>query len=166
MLKKKYGRFNGWIAYTLSRTERQINGINNGNWYSARQDATHDISIVGIFDINEKWSISATWVYNTGNAATFPSGKYEIDGSVQFYYTERNGYRMPNYHRLDIGATWIVKKTKKFESSWNFSIYNAYGQKNAYSIDFVEDPNDPTKTIAEKTYLFTYIPSISYNFKF
>jgi len=166
MLKKKYGRLNGWISYTLSRTERQIDGINNGNWYSARQDATHDISIVGIFDINEKWSLSATWVYNTGNAATFPSGKYEIDGNVQFYYTERNGYRMPDYHRLDLGATWNIKKTTKFESSLSFSLYNAYGQKNAYTIDFIEDPNDPTKTIAEKTYLFTYIPSISYNFKF
>jgi hypothetical protein len=166
MLKKKYGRLNGWISYTLSRTERQIDGINNGNWYSARQDATHDISIVGIFDINEKWSLSATWVYNTGNAATFPSGKYEIDGNVQFYYTERNGYRMPDYHRLDLGATWNIKKTTKFESSLSFSLYNAYGQKNAYTIDFIKDPNDPTKTIAEKTYLFTYIPSISYNFKF
>lgn len=166
MLKKKYGRINGWISYTLSRTERQIDGINNGNWYSARQDATHDISIVGIFDLNEKWSLSATWVYNTGNAATFPSGKYEVDGNVQFYYTERNGYRMPDYHRLDLGATWNLKKTTKFESSLSFSLYNAYGRKNAYTIDFIEDPNDPTKTIAEKTYLFTYIPSISYNFKF
>lgn len=166
MLKKKYGRFNGWISYTLSRTERQIDGINNGNWYSARQDATHDISVVGIFDLNEKWSLSATWVYNTGNAATFPSGKYEVDGNVQFYYTERNGYRMPDYHRLDLGATWNIKKTTKFESSLSFSLYNAYGRKNAYTIDFIEDPNDPTKTIAEKTYLFTYIPSISYNFKF
>ncbi|MEN8122320.1 MAG: TonB-dependent receptor [Bacteroidota bacterium] len=166
MLKKKYGRLNGWVSYTLSRTERLIDGINNGNWYSARQDATHDISIVGIYDLSKKWSVSATWVYNTGNATTFPSGKYEVDGNVQFYYTERNGYRMPDYHRLDLGATWTVKKTKKFESSWSFSLYNAYGRKNAYTIDFIEDPNDPAKTIAEKTYLFTYIPSISYNFKF
>ena len=166
MLKKKYGRFNGWLSYTLSRTERQIDGINNGNWYSARQDATHDFSIVGIYDLTKRWTLSATWVYNTGNAATFPSGKYELDGNVQYYYTERNGYRVPDYHRLDIGATWAIKKTKKFESTLNFSVYNAYGQKNAFTIDFVEDPNDPTKTIAEKTYLFTYIPSISYNFKF
>jgi len=166
MLKKKYGRFNGWVSYTLSRTERLIDGINNGNWYPARQDATHDISVVGIFDLNEKWSLSATWVYNTGNAVTFPSGKYEIDGNVEFYYTERNGYRMPAYHRLDLGATWNLKKTDKFESSLSFSLYNTYGRKNAYTIDFEEDPNDPTKTVAIKTYLFTYIPSISYNFKF
>jgi hypothetical protein len=166
MLKKKQGKLNGWLSYTLSRTERQIEGINKGSWYPARQDATHDISVVGIYDLSDKWTLSATWVYNTGNAVTFPSGKYEVDGNTQFYYTERNGYRMPDYHRLDIGATLIGKKTDKFESSWNFSIYNAYGRKNAYTIDFVEDPNDPTKTIAEKTYLFTYIPSISYNFKF
>jgi hypothetical protein len=166
MLRKKTGRLSGWLSYTLSRTEKLIDGINENNWYPAKQDATHDISVVGIYDLNDKWSLSATWVYNTGNAVTFPSGKYEIDGNVQFYYTERNGYRMPAYHRLDLGATWNIKKTDKFESSLNFSIYNAYGRKNAYSIDFEEDKNDPTRTVAIKTYLFTYIPSITYNFKF
>jgi hypothetical protein len=166
MLRKKTGRLSGWLSYTLSRTEKNIDGINENYWYPAKQDATHDISVVGIYDLNDKWSLSATWVYNTGNAVTFPSGKYEIDGKVQFYYTERNGYRMPAYHRLDLGATWNIKKTDKFESSLNFSIYNAYGRKNAYSIDFEEDKNDPTRTVAVKTYLFTYIPSITYNFKF
>ena len=89
-----------------------------------------------------------------------------IDGKVEFYYTERNGYRMPSYHRLDLGATWYIKKTDKFESSLNFSLYNAYGRKNAYAIDFEEDENDPSRTVAVKTYLFTYIPSITYNLKF
>lgn len=166
MLRKKTGRLSGWLSYTLSRTEKNIDGINENNWYPAKQDATHDISVVGIYDLSDKWTLSATWVYNTGNAVTFPSGKYEIDGKVQFYYTERNGYRMSAYHRLDLGATWNIKKTDKFESSLNFSIYNAYGRKNAYSIDFEEDKNDPTRTVAVKTYLFTYIPSITYNFKF
>lgn len=166
MLKKKYGKLNGWIAYTLSRTERQIEGINNGDWYATKQDATHDISVVGIYEVNKKWSLSATWVYSTGNAVTFPSGKYFVDGNVQFYYTERNGYRMPAYHRLDIGATKVLKKTKTRESSLNLSVYNAYGRKNAFSIDFEEDPDDPSKTIVVKTYLFTFMPSISYNFKF
>ncbi|WP_347839939.1 TonB-dependent receptor [uncultured Draconibacterium sp.] len=166
MLRKKTGRLSGWLSYTLSRTEKLMDGINENNWYPAKQDATHDISVVGIYDLSDKWSLSATWVYNTGNAVTFPSGKYEIEDGVQFYYTERNGYRMPAYHRLDLGATWNIKKTDKFESSLNFSIYNAYGRKNAYSIDFEEDENDPTKTVAIKTYLFTYIPSITYNFKF
>ena len=166
LLKKKFGKLSGWAGYTFSRTERKIDGINNGNWYPARQDITHDFSIVGIYDINKKWTVSATWVFNTGNAVTFPSGKYLIDGKIQFYYTERNGYRMPDYHRLDLGATYTLKKTKKFESSLNFSVYNAYGHKNAYSIDFVQDKNDPTKINAVMTYLFTYVPSITYNFKF
>lgn len=166
MVKKKFGRINGWVAYTLSRTERQIDGINNGEWYPAKQDATHDLSIVGIFDLNEKWSLSATWVFNTGNAVTFPSGKYEINGNVEFYYTERNGYRMQDYHRLDLAATKTLKKTKKYESTLSFSLCNAYGRKNVFTIDFIEDPDDPTKTIAEKTYLFTFVPSISFNFKF
>ncbi|MCF8346559.1 MAG: hypothetical protein K9G38_05055, partial [Bacteroidales bacterium] len=166
MLKKKYGKLSGWLSYTLSRTERQIDGINNGNWYAARQDATHDFSIVGMYDINSRWSISATWVYATGNAVTFPSGKYSVNNNVEFYYTERNGYRMPDYHRLDLGATWNIKKTDRFESTLAFSVYNAYGRKNAFSIDFEEDPVDPSRTIAVKTYLFTYVPSISYTFKF
>ncbi|MEN8230028.1 MAG: TonB-dependent receptor [Bacteroidota bacterium] len=166
MLKKKYGKLNGWISYTLSRTERKIDGINNSNWYPARQDATHDLSIVGIYDLTPKWSLSATWVYNTGNAVTFPSGKYEINGNVEYYYTERNGYRMPAYHRLDLGATRTLKKRERFESSLSFSLYNTYGRKNAYTIDFEEDLNDPMKTVAVKTYLFTYVPSISYIFKF
>jgi hypothetical protein len=166
LLKKKYGKLSGWAGYTYSRTERKIDGINNGNWYPARQDITHDFSLVGIYDINKKWSISATWVFNTGNAVTFPSGKYMLDGKIQFYYTERNGYRMPDYHRLDLGATWTIKKIKQFESSLNFSIYNAYGHKNAYSIDFKADEKDPTKINPVMTYLFTYVPSITYNFKF
>ncbi len=165
-LKKKYGRFNGWIGYTLAKTEKKIEGINNGSYYPAKQDRTHDISVVGIYEISKKWTISATWVYYTGNAVTFPSGKYEIAGQVVNYYTERNGYRMPDYHRLDLGATWQKKKTDKFESSWNFSLYNAYGRENAYSITFQEDPDDPTKTQAVQTTLFRWVPSVTYNFKF
>ncbi len=166
MLKKKYGQLNGWLSYTLSRTEKQIDNINNNNWYAARQDATHDISAVLMYKLNSKWSLSASWVYNTGNAVTFPSGKYMVNGEVQMYYTERNGYRMPDYHRLDLGATCQLRKSEKFESSLNFSLYNAYGRKNAYMIDFEVDPDDDTKTIATKTYLFTFMPSISYVFKF
>ena len=166
LLKKKKGKFNGWISYTLSKTEKKINGINKNEWYAARQDKTHDISIVGIYDLNDKWSFSATWVYSTGNAVTFPSGKYIVDGQIQFLYTERNGYRMPSYHRLDIGVTWYNKKTKKFESSWNLGCYNAYGNRNPYTITFRQNENDPTKTEAVMTSLFRWVPSITYNFKF
>jgi hypothetical protein len=165
-MKKKYGKLNGWIGYTLATTEKKIEGINNGQYYKAKQDRTHDVSIVGIYEISKKWTVSATWVYYTGNAVTFPSGKYEMNGSVVNYYTERNGYRMPAYHRLDIGATWQRKKTEKFESGWSFSCYNVYGRENAYSITFQQDPNDATKTQALQTTLFRWIPSVTYNIKF
>jgi hypothetical protein len=164
--KKKYGKFNGWVGYTLSRTEKQIEGINNGDWYAAKQDRTHDISLVGIYDFNKKWSVSASWVFNTGNAVTFPSGKYTVDGQTQYLYTERNGYRMPNYHRLDLGVTWYKKKTEKFESSWNFSCYNLYGRQNAWTITFRDNENNPSKSEAVQTALFRWVPSVTYNFKF
>ncbi len=165
-LKKKYGKLNGWIGYTLSKTEKKIDGINNGEYYFAKQDRTHDITIVGIYEIAKAWTASATWVYYTGSAITFPSGKYQVAGTSVNYYTERNGYRMPNYHRLDLGVTWQRRKTEKFESSWNFSLYNAYGRENAYTITFQQDPKDPAKTQAVQTTLFRWVPSITYNFKF
>jgi len=164
--KKRTGKFTGWISYTLSRSERQIDGINNNDWYAARQDRTHDVSLVGIWDVSKKWSLSATWVYYTGNAVTFPSGKYYVNNSVQYYYTERNGYRMPNYHRLDLSATLYGKKTKKYQSEWNFSLYNAYGRMNAYIIEFRVNESDPSKTEAVQTSLFRWVPSVTYNFRF
>jgi outer membrane receptor for ferrienterochelin and colicin len=165
-IKKKTGKFTGWVGYTLSRSERRIDEINEGSWYPVKQDRTHDVSVVAMYQIVPKVSIAATWVFNTGSAVTFPSGKYMVDGQVIFLYTERNGYRMPAYHRMDIGVTWDKKKTEKFESSWNFSVYNLYGRQNAYTISFREDPDDPTKTQAVQTSLFRFIPSVSYNFKF
>jgi hypothetical protein len=166
ILKKKTGKFNGWISYCLSKSERKIEGINGGNWYNAKQDRTHDISIVGIYDITPKLSISALFVFYTGNAITFPSGKYSIEGQSQFLYTTRNGSRMPNYHRLDLGVNWVRKNTDKYESSWNFSIYNAYGRENAYTIAFREKEGNPNVTEAVQTSLFRWIPAITYNFKF
>ncbi len=166
MFKKKTGRFTGWVSYTLSRTERKIDGINDNNWYLAKQDRTHDISVVGIYDITPKLSVSALFVFYTGNAITFPSGKYELEGQTYFIYTDRNGYRMPNYHRLDLGLTWIRKNTEKYESSWNFSIYNAYARENAYSIDFRTNEDNPVITEAVQTTLFKIVPAVTYNFKF
>jgi len=165
-LKKKYGKLTGWISYTLSKTERKIAGINNFNWYPATQDQTHNIAIVGIYQASKKWTLSSNWVYNTGNAVTFPSGKYQINGQTVFYYTERNGYRLPAYHRLDFAATMLVKKKKKWESSWTFSLYNVYGRENAYTVQFRNDPNDSTKTQAVQISLFRWVPSVTYNFKF
>lgn len=166
LLKKRTGRLTGWIGYTLSRSEKKIDGINNDKWYAARQDRTHDISIVGMYDLNKKWSLSAAWVYYTGNAVTYPSGKYTIDDKVIVYYNERNGYRAPAYHRLDLGATCILKKTKKFYSELAFSLYNAYGRENAYMIDFRTNDDDPSKSSAYQYSLFRFVPSVSWNFKF
>jgi hypothetical protein len=165
-LKKKYGKLTGWVSYTLSRTEKQIAGINQNNWYAAKQDQTHNMAIVAIYQVSKKWTFSSNFVYNTGNAVTFPSGKYQVNGQTAFYYTERNGYRMPAYHRLDFAATLQVKKKKKWESSWTFSLYNVYGRENAYSITFKDDPNDASKTQAVQTALFRWVPSVTYNFKF
>jgi hypothetical protein len=167
LVKKTQGKLTGWIGYTLSKTERKIEGINNGNWYNARQDRTHDLSVVTMYELSDRWSLSGLFVYNTGNAATFPSGKYGIGDNTVFYYTERNSYRVPAYHRLDFGATYTKPhKNKKYESSWNFSLYNVYGRQNAFSIAFEDDPNDPTRTRAVQTSLFRWVPSITYNFKF
>jgi len=162
LVRKEFGRFSGWVSYTLSKTQDQIPGINNGQPYPATQDRTHDISIVTIYNYNATWTFSAVWVYNTGNAVTFPSGNYWIDGRLVPYYTERNGYRMPAYHRLDLSATWTLGP----KSNLSFSLYNAYDRYNAYSITFRQDPNDPNKTQAVQTTFFPIIPSVTYNFKF
>lgn len=161
LVKKTQGKLTGWVGYTLSKTEKQISDINNNKWYNARQDRTHDISIVGIYQLTLKWSLSGVFVYSTGNAVTFPSGKYNVDGQTVFYYAERNGYRMPAYHRLDLSATYTKKR-----SSWNFSLYNAYGRENAYTITFADSETEPTKTVATQTSLFRWVPSITWNFKF
>ena len=166
-LKKQKGRLTGWVSYTLAKSERLFDQINDGKWFNARQDRTHDLSVVGIYEVSKKWTLGATFVYNTGNAVTFPSGKYVVDGRTTFYYTERNGYRMPDYHRLDLSATYDKNKAnKKYSSSWTFGVYNAYSRKNAYIIDFRENENNPNVTEAYKVALFGIIPSITWNFRF
>ncbi|WP_316817774.1 TonB-dependent receptor [Pedobacter nyackensis] len=166
LLKKKNGKLTGWLAYTISKSERQIDGINDNNWYNARQDRTHDISLVSMYQLNKKWSLSANWVFATGNAVTFPTGKYKLLGHSYFNFSDRNADRMPSYHRLDLGATKLLKQTKKFSSELNFSLYNAYGRENAYRITFRDKETDPDRTEAVRTTLFRFVPSISYNFKF
>jgi len=166
LVRKKVGKLTGWVGYTLSRTERKFNDINEGNYYPAKQDRTHDVVVVAIYELNKKWSLSSNFIYYTGNAVTFPSGKYQIDGQVVNYYSERNGYRMPAYHRLDFGATYFRKNTDTYESSWTFSVYNVYGRKNAYTISFRESETNPGTTEAVRLSLFRAIPAITYNFHF
>ncbi|MBK9994894.1 MAG: TonB-dependent receptor [Saprospiraceae bacterium] len=165
-IKKRKGVWTGWISYTLSRTERKIEGINENKWYNAKQDRTHDLAIVASYQLNERWSLSSNFVLYTGNAVTFPSGKYNIEGQTVYYYTERNGYRMPTYHRLDFSANYEGRQNRRWKSSWNFSLYNVYGRENAYTITFQDDPDDSTKTQALRTALFKWVPSVSYNFNF
>jgi hypothetical protein len=165
-IKKKSGKFTGWLSYALSRTERKILGINNGNYYPANQDQTNHLSLVGLYQAGKKWIFSADFVYSTGNAVTWPSEKFAVDGATVYYYGDRNSSRLPAYNRLDIGATLLAKKTARYESSWNFSIYNVYGQSNPADIVFQNDPNNPNKTQVLQTTLFKMVPSVTYNFKF
>jgi hypothetical protein len=166
LLKKKTGNLTGWISYTLSKTERKIEGINNGEWYNAKQDRTHDLSVVGVYQLNPRWSLSGLFVFNTGNAVTYPTGKYNLNGSTIYQYGARNADRLPNTHRFDLSANYDFKKRGRYESSLNFGIYNAYGRENPYTITFRENETDPTKTEAVQTALFKWVPSITYNFKF
>jgi hypothetical protein len=166
LIRKKYGKLTGWISYTLSKTKRQFPDINGGSVFLAKQDRPNNISIVGMYALNPKITLSATWIFISGNVVTFPSGRYLVDGNLVPYYTERNGYRMPDYHRLDLGLTWQRKKSERFEGSWSFSVYNVYGRANAYAINFQQDPKNPAKMEAVQLSLFRFVPAISYNFRF
>ena len=166
ILKKKKGRLTGWIGYTLSKTERQIVGINNGAWYNAKQDRTHDLSIVGIYSLTKSLSVSALFVYTSGNAVTFPTGKYVLDGITIYQYGSRNSNRMPATHRLDLSLTYEKPAKGRFQSSWSIGLYNAYGRRNTYALTFRENKDDPRKIEAVQTSLFRWVPSVTYNFKF
>ena len=165
LVEKTKGKFTGWASYTLSKSDRQFDDISSGEWFSARQDRTHDISLVGVYDITDKISLSGSWVYSTGDAVTFPSGKYTIDGNQVNLYTSRNGDRMPDYHRLDLGMTIKLKANKLESSDLNISFYNAYNRKNAFSIEFGENPTTGSSE-ATRLALFGIVPSITWNFKF
>lgn len=164
--KKREGRFNGWLAYTLSKTERKFQEINLGNWFNAKQDRPHDLAIVGIFNLNKRWTFSSSFVLSTGQTVTYPIAKYQLNGKTIYLYDDRYANRMPTYHRLDISATLKGKSDKRFQSSWNFSLYNAYNRKNAYAINFRDNELEIYKTEAVQTSLFGIIPSITWNFNF
>lgn len=165
-LKKMYGKLSGWVSYTISRTENKTPGINSNEWYPFRYDKTNDISVVSIFKAGRRITLSGVWVYSTGSAVTFPTGKYLINNIPVPYYTERNGYRMPDYHRLDLSITIDGKNRKRFKSQWNFSVYNVYNRYNAYMINFRESQTIPGETEAVRLSLFGIVPSVGYNFKF
>lgn len=163
-IKKPGGRFNGWISYTLARTERTIPGINDGETYPATYDRRHNLSVVGNFEITEQWTVSANWVYYTGLAVTFPVGRFNYNGVITPIFSDRNGYRLPDYHRLDLAINYSWQKRKTWSNQINLSFYNIYNRKNPFSYTFRQ--SGPNETEAVKTYLFGIVPSFSYSFKF
>lgn len=177
-LKKNAGKLTGWLSYTLSRSELQVEGINNGNWYPTRFDQTHNFKMVGFYDLTERVSLSANFTYATGTPATFPTTRYEIQGYTVPHNDNnaRNDVRIPDFHRLDLsmtlkGRTMKKGKERKNKDSWTFSLYNVYGRDNAYSIYFAQSNGTPTlEAPSTNAYQFsvitTIIPSISYNFNF
>ncbi|MEI6454976.1 MAG: TonB-dependent receptor [bacterium] len=161
-------KFSGWVSYTYSRTFRQIREINDGNPYPAPYDKPNNISIVLNYNITPRWSVSANWVYATGAAVTFPTGRAEVGGNIIPIYSDRNEYRYQDYHRLDLSVVFSSKQKPGRKFSWdlNFSVYNVYNRHNTWSINFVQDNLNPNVTYAEKVYLFGIIPSITFNFHF
>ncbi len=167
LLRKNSGKFNGWISYTYSRAKRQVDQVNGGNWYKSPYDKPNNVSVVVNYNISPKWTISANWVYASGTPVTYPTGRYLIEGNYVPIYSGRNEYRYPDYHRLDLSATCKLSNPKKrFQSELVFSLYNAYGRKNPWTILFRQEEDRPDTSYAEMIYLFTFVPSITYNFNF
>ncbi len=161
-------KFGGWVSYTLSKSMRKIPEINNGNPYPAPYDKPHNIAIVANYQIHPRWSVSADWVYATGNPVTFPTGRAEIGGKVIPIYSNRNAYRYQDYHRLDLSVTFYSKEKEGRRFKWdiNASAYNVYNRHNTWSINFVQDNENANITYAEKIYLFGIVPSVTFNFHF
>lgn len=174
MLKKNEGKFNGWISYTLSRSEQQTpgrtileTGINNGEWYKSAFDKTHNLAITSAYELNKKWSFGANFALQSGQPVTFPNGQYQYLGITVPSYGLRNENRLPAYHHLDISATLSPSKnsSRSTKSEWVFSIYNLYNRKNAAAINFRQN-SDTGNNEAIKTSIFGIVPAVSYNFKF
>lgn len=174
LFKKNTGKFQGWVAYTLSKSEQRTpgrtpneSGINNGKWYKSPWDKTHDISITGQYEFTTKWSFGANFIFQTGIPTTYPEGQYEYNGVVVPVYEARNSSRLSAFHRIDFSATWTPKpeSTKRWKGEWVFSIYNVYNRKNAASVSFREN-TDTGQNEAVRLSIFGIIPSVTYNFKF
>jgi hypothetical protein len=177
LFKKNEGKFKGWFAYTLSRSEQQTlgrtanePGINEGEWYSSPFDKTHDISVNTSYDLSKKWTFNANFLLQTGQPTNYPVGQYEpVNGLIVplFDNNRRNADRLPAYHRLDISATLTPEKNKnrRWQGEWIFGIYNLYGRQNAASINFRQN-RETFRNEAIQTSIFGFVPSVTYNFKF
>ncbi|APY00566.1 TonB-dependent receptor [Lacinutrix venerupis] len=174
LFRKNEGRFKGWLAYTISKSEQKTEGrtpletgINNGEWYNTGYDKTHDLSITTSYNLNKKWDFNANFLFQTGQPTTYPNSQYVYNNIVVPNYSARNSTRLPTYHRLDLSATYKPKpeKTKGWQGSWVFGIYNAYNRRNATSISFAQN-EDTGNNEATRLAIFGIVPSVSYNFKF
>jgi hypothetical protein len=168
LIKRTQGAFNGWVSYTLSRATRNIDGINDGRAYLAPYDRPHNLSVVLNYEINDRLDLAATWVYYTGTPYTVPVGKAEVEGLIVPIYSDRNAFRLPDYHRMDLSLNIRPKKTSKNRDRYDFnvSLYNVYNRANAWYITYKTEEDNPKKTYAELSYLFGFIPSVTYNFYF
>ncbi len=173
MARKNIGAFTGWVSYTYSRSYRKVETVNDNDWYRAPSDRPHNLNIVLSYDITKRINLSANWTYSTGSPVTYPEGRFVIpagefavNDTYVPVYGKRNTYRMPDYHRLDLAATFELKKHGRYQHDLNISLYNAYGRHNPWYITFLEEENDPGNMYAESIYLFSIVPSITYNFKF
>ncbi|MEO9954889.1 TonB-dependent receptor [Nonlabens sp.] len=174
LFRKNEGKLQGWIAYTLSKSEQRTPGrtavepgINNGEWYNAAWDKTHDLTITANYDLNKKWDLGANFTLQTGQPVTYPNGQYEFNGLFVPTFESRNSSRLPVIHRLDFSATYTPQPNKKkgWQSSWVFSLYNAYNRRNAVSISFAEN-EDTDRNEATRLSIFGVVPAVTYNFKF
>ncbi|PXY43376.1 TonB-dependent receptor [Flavobacterium hydrophilum] len=174
MLKKNQGKFNGWISYTLSKSEQQTpgrtteeTGINNGQWYNSAYDKLHNLAITSAYSLNKRWSFGANFILQSGQPVSYPNSQYEYLGITVPNYGLRNENRLPAYHHLDISATLTLEKNqnRKWKGEWIFSIYNLYNRQNAASINFRQNA-DTGNNEAVRTSIFGIVPAVSYNFKF
>jgi hypothetical protein len=168
LVRRNSGKLTGWISYTLSRSERKIEGINNNQTYLSNFDRTHNLSVVTTYNISPRLSVSANWVYVSGVPATLPIGRYYFGNVLIPVYSDRNEARLPAYHRLDLSITLKNKnkKERRFNSEWNFSVYNVYNRKNPYSYYFETQKDNPQVIKSYKMSLLPIVPSITYNFNF
>ncbi len=178
-LQKNEGRLNGWVSYTLGRSELQVKGINQGEWYPTRFDQTHNLKVFANYEVSARTTLSANFAFTSGTPITAPTSRYTQQGYViPFnYYNTRNNYRIPAAHRLDLSMTWQLKRTKKGRERKNedylvFSLYNVYGRKNPFSIFFAQEnarpvTGQPVETLAYKfSIIGSIVPAVSYNFRF
>jgi hypothetical protein len=175
MINKTSGRLTGSVGYTLSKAMRKVPGVNLDKPFAANYDRRHVANIQAAYDLNEKWTFGATFTFSTGRPITLPTGKFEYQNYHPDVITERNGYRLPTFHRLDLSATYTPRKNanRKLKGQWVFSVYNAYNRQNPFTVYTRITQDDDGETIgdghtkeARMIYLFPILPSVTYNFKF